>query len=481
MTVRASQAAVLALARGSDARPRASQAAVLVLAFEQTTPPVHVTQVPALVVYLPIQPVRVTQVPALMVHLPIQNVRATQIPVMPVWYPNPIPLPKPLVPDVPLIETWTWKTALQISENASEQRARLREVPRIGMSFTTAIADDAERRLAFDLLFKYQRQAFAYPLYHYSVVLKQSAVAGATSLVFPSASIEAREGELLALFDPQHEITYFVTCETLNANDAVVSPLPVDVPAGWYVCGVATFRTDPVIGLTMNAIDGEIELVMVSTISRDFENPFSAAAITTYDGICVIDDRPLANDRVPEEFNQNVEWLDNNIGTPEPITNWQVPFISGERQYLSTRPTGLHKWRAIADHLKGMQNTFLLPTFRQDFPLTETPALGATVIKTSRIQFFDYWRSPAYRYLRIVTANGVIYRRITEVLDKYDNDGNPIELWIKINTALGGSAGDNQISMVSLMPLCRLNDDTISLEHREVDTVLTLQVRGVGA
>lgn len=448
-------------------------------AYEYTNT-ARVTQLPLLVLDLSEQEVRVTQLPLLVLNLPIQGARATQLPILSVYTPTPIPLPAPIVPEVPVIETWQYLTVVNIAEGSKEQRSCLRAEPRIQLSFNAIIKTEAERRLVYQMLFKYIDRVFDYPNYVHSTKLTAAAIAGATKLFFDPASTDMRPGESMALFNPTLELTTYVTITTLDADGANLSTgLLFDVPASWLVCPAFHFRTSPIVGFQMRAIDGNFSLKLESTAIRTLERPGASPTLTTLGGMLLLTNRPLADDDVEEMFDKDVAWLDNKIAAPEPKTNWFAPFISGKRQYLLHRPTDMDYWRGVADTLKGRQNPFLLPTFRDDLPLSAVPALSATHIITSNVQYFDFWRAKTYRYLRIVTANGVIFRRVLEALANYTADGQPVSVDIKLDSALGAVAGDNIISMVSYVNICRLDSDEISLAHGPVDTVLTLAIRAI--
>lgn len=421
-----------------------------------------------------------TQAVVLVVNLPIQGAKITQAAILPVWTPTPIPLPKPIVPEAPVTETWTFSTSITIAEGSKEQRAALRNYPRVGLEFNAVILNEEDRRNTYQMLSKYISRSFDYPNYVYSTKLTAAAVAGATKLFFDPAATDLRDGESIALFDPQLEITSMYTIATVDADGATLtSGLLDDAGIHFCVCPALRFRTTPIVGLTMNAIDGGFKLKLDSINTRTTERPDMSPTLNTYAGFFLLDVRPLANDSVDENFNQDMYWLDDGMTPPLPRTSWPIPFINGNRDYLIHRPEGMDYWRAVAAELKGRQKAFLLPTFRNDFPLTEVPALGATKIVSSNVQFFEFWRQKTYKYLRIVTQNGTIYRTILEVLPNYDVDGIPVSVEIKMDTALGVSAGDNIISEVSHVNVCRLDSDTMTLTHEMLDSIMSISVRTI--
>ena len=442
---------------------------------------IRATQIPLLVVNLPMQPSHVTQIPLLVVNLPFQGTEITQSPLLTIYTPTPIPLPGPVVPEVPVTEVWEFQTAVNITEGSKEQRAALISNPFVKLAFSALIMNEEDRRSIYQMLFKFIKQSFDYPNYVYSTKLTAAASAAATKLFFNPASTDMREGERIALFNPQLDTTAYYTITTLDSDGAnLSSPLTEDIPAYYLVCPAFEFRTEPTVGLSMRSIDGSFALKLQTMRPRSVLRPGSSATLTQFDDFIVLDKIPLADTQVDEGFEQDINWLDNETNAPQVLTNWRIPFVSGTRSYLIHRPTGLDYWRTFADAIKGRRTAFLLPTFRDDMPLALTPALSATVIVSSNIQYFDFWQSKTYQYLRLEREDGsVIYRKVLEVTANYNGDGNPSSVNIKLDANIGGSAGNNLFSKISYANICRLNSDSVELMHDAYDTILTIKVRAV--
>lgn len=446
--------------------------------------PSRVTQAPILVVNIGKQASRLTQVPILVLAVPEQPSRITQAPIIVVDSPVPIPLPSTLIPEVPVTEVWQYKTVVNVAENGKEQRTRLRSQPRVSMSFDLLIEDDAERQAVYQMMFKFVNMKFNYPMYHYWAKLTSPAIAGATQLLFNPALTDMRPGEPLALFDPHlNQLTYH-TITTLGPNGAnLAEPLPFDVPAYFMVCPAPLFRTKPTIGFQMGSIAGGASLQVEGAIQRDVMRPGQATGLinTNLGGMLLLDQRPLANDNdVDEEFTQNTTWLDNQINSPQHRTNWYSPMSAGERKYLVRRPAGFAYWREVADYLKGQQNPFLLPTFRNDLPLAEIPMLGATSFNSTNLQFYDFWRAKGWQYIRLQSKAGVLYRRVAEVkINHVPITGAPGSINVAISGNIGNTVGSNEDMVISFVNTCRLDSDDIVIEHEDVDSILTIKFRMV--
>lgn len=430
--------------------------------------------------YIAIIEARVTQVPILVVNLPVQGTKVSQVPVLSLYEAPPTPLPSPLVPEVPVTEIWQYKTVVNTADVSREQRSALRRDPRPKMSFSALMLNDADRRDVYRMMLKYVSQSFSYPAYHYSTKLTAAASVGATKLFFDPVYTDMRDGEAIALFNPQLDTTILLVIDQVEADGATLTvPLEIDVPAHWYVSPAPSFRTAPSINLQMMSISGSFSLTLEGVSPREVLRPGSVAVLSTFDGLTLLNKQTLANEGVEENFNQDVDWLDNGVAPPQPKVTWPIPFVSGRREFLAHRPTDLDYWRTFANDVVGRQNPFLMSTYRDDIPLSEVPALSATEIVTSNLDYADIWLQNTYRRLQIKSAAGVLNVKVASAVTNYDGLGKPVSVTIKLLSSIGAAVGSNIISRVSFLNLCRLDDDEIVLVHYEVDTVVSLAVRTI--
>lgn len=442
----------------------------------------RVTQVPIFVLDNANQAVRVTQLPVLFLSLPIQPVRVTQLPILVANLPKPLPIPGPIVPEVPVTETWSWKTTVNISDKGTEQRSATRSAPRISMEFDGIIYGSVDRQTVYQMLFDYIKKVFSYPLYAHSTKLTAVTTAGTAKLYFDPAATDMRAGEAIALFDPYLEKTQLATILTVDIDGATLTAnVSADLPVYTLVCPVSSFSMRQSVGLKMDSVSGDFSLKIDGAELRTVLRPNQALnLLTLVDGLLVLDKFPLADNSADENMTQNVSWLDNEISRPQPNTLWPVPYINGTRQYLIHRPFGMDYWRSVGDYLKGRQKPFLLPTFFDDLPLAVQPALNATTIKSTNVSFFGFWRSKAYRYIRIHSKAGIIYRRILEVTANYDVvTQEPVTIDIKLSASIGGGVGANEIIAISYCNTARFNSDDMVFEHGEVDSILSIKIRTI--
>ncbi len=442
--------------------------------------PNRVTQTPVLVLDKSEQLNRVTQTPLLILYQEEQPNRITQTPVLTLYTPKPVPLPLPVVPETPVLETWGWITALNASHVGQEQRSRLRDVPRYTLDITTILLDEDDRRDTYNMIMRYLKIPFTFPMYQYTVRQTQSAFTGDDKLFCDTTKSDFRDGEQVALLDPKTDKTVYLTIDTVD-NDGLnlTVPLEIDIPLYWRLCPAIQFKIVPVVSMKMSSLAGDFSLTMESMLPRVFQRPGAAPTITRIDGIMIVPERFLTDSSISEAFDMGNEWFDNGTSIPDVLNDWSNPATQGTRQYKFDRRTKMDYWRAVCDELKGRQGIGLFPTFRNDLKLHDAVALNSETFTSTNISFFNFWLELNYRYIALFTANGTIYRRVVDVQPHYDGNGDMDYITVKMADPLGGSTGDNVISAISYMNLYRLDSDDVKLTHNEIDTFIDISIKVV--
>lgn len=415
-----------------------------------------VTQARRVVLYRQNKPSRVTKVGRIVLYTPIEPPLAEDAP----------PIAFSLIPETPVRELWEWLTAVNTALTGDEQRAILRATPRIKFNMQFVITNDADREAYYAYLMRYFKTNFLFPLHAYAAKLKQPAALAATRIYFNRNWTDIRAGEDIAFYDPHTEAVSFGKVTTMESDGANVEALPQAYGAHCQVMPALLFRFPRGAGMSMQRVHGDLVMNIEAVPVRGLRRPGVADQITVIsdlgDALPLLDRRPLTD--AEEAFDQNIEWVDNRVSPPTFATQWKHPKIGGKRAFKVQNLSDLDYWREFLDRVKGQQKGFLAPTFRNDLTLVEPPTLGGTTLTITNLDFFDQLGFKTYRRLRIVTANGVLIRRITGRSYVYD-DGVPVAVRLGLDAAFGGSAGDNDIRLISFLNVCRVTDDAIEIEH----------------
>lgn len=433
----------------------------------------QVSQLPILVVQGSPGKIDISQFPVLIVGTPGQPLRVTQMPVLVQVLLRDIPPPNPILPEIPVTETWLFNTTVAISAQGYEQRAMLRENPRIGISYDILMLSDLDRQAVYSMIYEWIGKEFTYPVYQYSVTLTARADVGATGVLFDATKTDIRSGELMAVFNPHTEQTRFIQVDTVSDTGATLAAaLTEEIPGYCLVCPAYAFRFAAMPGFTMDSLSGTFTMRLESTRSRDLERVSGAALLTTYDGWVILDRRPLVS--ANESFYRGIEWLDVGTAIPEAIDDYLFASVSGSRRFTFDRYRDTAYWRAFAQYCQGRQNSFLLPTFRNDLPLSEPAIIGSNSFKTANLYARAMIMNGPYDYGLVEMEVGSFYCRINDATVNYDDEGNAVTLTISLNKTI-----TSPIKKVSFMNTMRLDDDAIEIEHSYVDSQITLDMKAV--
>jgi hypothetical protein len=383
-------------------------------------------------------------------------------------------------PEIPVVERWQYYTAIFESVTGHEQRNALRAHPRYFHSFTCLIADDDERRATFNYLMRYLKNNFLFPMYQYATSLSQDVPSGTTRIYYNPSMTDIRAGDNLAFYDQYTNVLTFGQIVTTEVDGANIEALPIDIGHHCLVMPAQIFSLPSGASISMNSVDGSVTFDVLGMKTRPLKRPDVPNSLTYVqdlgDTLPVLNQRPLANDSVEENFDQGIVTLDNGVAFPDKISQWSHAKISGEREFVTRRFDGnLDMWREFFDFVKGKQKGFLFPSFRKDLELREIPILGANELVFQGTSYYDLYTYPTFRRLWIKTQNGYIYRRVTGASIVYEGS-NEVGVRVSLNSTLGNSIGDNIFETISYLNTCRLNDDTLILEHRAFDVYIKFEM-----
>lgn len=424
--------------------------------------------------------IRLTQLPIFAIATEAQPVRVTQLAMIVPIVPRPIPEPWfPIWPETPVRELWEYNSTVNAMAAGNEQRFARLDEPRYAMELSFVVTSEEERRKVYELLYRNIGRALLYPIYPRATKLTADVSAGATKVFFNPADTDMRNGEFISFHNPYTEVSEYARIATVDADGATLdAPLTFDLTAQWYAAPALEWRIGSGAGVEMSQRTGRGRLKLTSLADRPVKRPGNAVSLTMLDGLPVLTKRPLIPaDEVPT---QRVDWLDNGQNRQEPIKWWDRPFFGGTRAFSFHGQPDLDYWASFAKATRGQQKPFLLPTYWNDIELAAPITPGATTFKTDTLIYEKYFAGENYRYLRFETANGVKYRKVAGINIDYDPVyGEPVSITIRLNSSLGATANDVNVSKISLMNKVRLDADTIELEHYGLDGIISFKFRAV--
>lgn len=402
---------------------------------------------------------RVSQVPITLVYVDPAPVRASQTPITTVYPLRPLPL-RMLIPSRPLVEIWQWKTSIFKSLYGDEQRMALRSEPFLQIQASVPLKNNEDRIAIRYAFHRFADERVNYPLFQYSTPLTATTSIGGSTLTFDPEDTNVRDNEPIAIFNSDLSVYYVVETGAVSGTGiALASQAENEYASGLYVAPAPAARFNPGGTMAMRNNDGTATVNFSVVPPRALLRPDASETVSTYDSLPIIPDLYRTETPVPEQFMFNLNTLDTMLQDPNDEKTWLDPQLITARKYRVLRED-MDKWRAFGGTIKGGQKAFLLPSYRSDFTLSETPALGSNKLTTEDTYIEDYLRYEANQYLLIDTANGSEYHK---VIDTRLNHDRTLDIFLQDN--LGASAGDNEISKIGLMHKVRLNGDTFTFTH----------------
>lgn len=377
-----------------------------------------------------------------------------------------------LLPETPVSERWVFDTAVTVARDGSEQRAALRENPRVGIEYDFVILDDNEYRTMMELIFSRAKPGFILPMYAHAANTLSNVAAGGTTLFYTTALTDIRLGDYVFYMTPQGDqgaagIAVFVGAGSL----ILAEPLPFDLPAGSWIMPALDTLLDDGNGLSMSAVAGSAAL---SFVARDNARPVrrpgqASGLVPTFDSLPLLDQRHSADTPIPDLFIASPEIIDEASDAPTvSLPTMVTPRVGGVRQYRFDRRTGLDYWREFAYLTQGQRAPFLINSYRKDLtPLTGYPA-GATLHVAGK-DYRTKFANDEYRRVQIETTAGTSNHVVTAVAADGANT----------NLTLATPYVGDDILRVSYLRKVRLTTDTITFSHAQLHSVISFSVRGV--
>lgn len=383
------------------------------------------------------------------------------------------------VPEEPVTERWEWRSDVIRAWDSTEQRISVRKYPRCTLEFTFILEDDAARARELHRWYSSLAGSIILPFYQYSTRITAASAITDTQIYFDPDATDMRDGEYVVIYRASTETSYLLKLDTVEVDGAMLdSPLTAAIEVGDYVAPAFDCRLENQTGPHMSMVHGELIVrAFVLGPRSSFTRPGSSAIIATFDSLNVLERRPMAP--VDEVVNVNTTIIDAETGLTAAYSSWLHALTSGRRQFRVAR--GLQQdafdsmdyWRDFLADAYGQRNSFLMPTWRRDLVLADTPVPGSYQILVEGTTYVaQYWPYDTFQRLQLEAADGtVIWRKISAAED-YPGGTTLLTL----ETALPIESRWGEDFTVSYLNRVRLAMDEVTLTHFSTHTIIDLAV-----
>lgn len=320
-----------------------------------------------------------------------------------------------LIPDVPVSETWEFKTNIIENYLGQEQRVALRRYPRIRQEFEVEIIDTRQRREQYLVLRKNIVTQSLISFYQFGVVVNGFTASGGLKIFCETKRSNFRIGEFAAVINTTTEALFLARVEVIEADGITLnSPTSFEVDGlsrTWIAIPCFTCLIEDGSGITMDTVSGTLSIKADTFIDPPLLRPGATRVIDTYDSIPWINRRHFAG--AAEDFQYRREIIDGEVGVRRLESGDVHPKVFGNRKFLVQRgndPDEMDYWRSLFDTVRGAQKSFLMSTFFPDLTLSpgQLPLTDAasTITFNEGTSLFLFTQYESWKRLDVTHPNG---------------------------------------------------------------------------
>ncbi|OCG20022.1 hypothetical protein A9G22_01520 [Gilliamella sp. App2-1] len=349
-----------------------------------------------------------------------------------------------------ITETLEWKTNIHQSQTGAEQRVSMRLTPRRTFEFQILIHQH-ERRQIENILFQNYLSSFSLPIYSDIALLDREINPGDKTIYLSTMGRDYHVGGNLIVMNNSNTIVANIESIT-HLSITLSEPIYTAVSKGAKVFPIKSAKlTEPpkIIRRTDELATAELRFLVVekNDINVNVELPI-------YNNFYVLEQEPDWSDDVHVSYESMRREIDNQTGIVYYSDSASRVFITQSHEFLINGRNKQLELRALFYALRGRQKPIFVPSFSNDCKLVDDATSEILDIEQNNMTETDL----GGQFLRILlSGNRILYREIVNV--KSNNNGLRLLLNKKV------AFMRQEVIKISIMRLCRLNDDKVVWEH----------------
>lgn len=374
----------------------------------------------------------------------------------------------------PLVERLEYATDVLLSDNATEQRARLRKFPRKFYEFEASAFPGGgltleEASQKFDsLIWGFGARQFAVPVWTDCLILNAGTTAGQTVLAVDPVDKDFFVGGLGVVYKNVNEFETFNITSAPDGGPITLTGALQDTIAGPVrIYPVHTARLDTS-QETLRPFDQFVFGGFTFAVDDNHEDPTPADPATTFKvdseatPLPVLQDQPERSTDLTHEYQRKAfvldykfgaRAIDDNVGSPIEIKSFRWAF--GDRALFST-------WKAMIQSRAGRLKPIWVPSWHRDVEIVVPVGDLDTTLTIKDIGYRTFYQNQAGR-----NAFQILLKDNTRVyvgLVTSSAAGVPGEEILTLDTAVGTAIPIlSDIAKVSFMGLYRMEADLFEI------------------
>lgn len=379
-----------------------------------------------------------------------------------------------------LQERWSFLTEVIPTVSGKEQRISLRRNPRQEFQLTYLLDGDERRRLQ-NTLFGWQSKLFAIPMWHEQMRSTAAVVAGDTVLqVNTTTNFDFRVGGLALIYQSSTQYDVMVL-SAVNANSLEFddSPLLNSYDSNAKVMPVR-------LGYITNSVRGarykttlerfELSITVADNDTGIFEE--STTGWNTYNSKVLLDDNNvMESDQIPSEFQQNITFIDNDVGNIAATSRWESHKHVSQKGFFTHSRAEKLKLLKLLFAFRGKQKSFYLPSFIEDFTAASNLVIGEATIDIDHVEYTRFVNAASPRnVIRVTFTDGTDLTR--EIVGASEVSDTVEELTLDNTWPANRTVAE--IERIELFELSRFDTDVFTFRfltpHKAIVTAPTVTV-----
>ncbi len=362
----------------------------------------------------------------------------------------------------PVLERLECLTAILASPSGAEQRYAVRWSPR--RMFEPLVTPVGPLRTLFDMAVGAVGVSSWYvPVWHDGQTTTETLGIGDTTLNCETLYREFRAGGFAMLWADEFRSEVLEVASATGGVLTFVTGPVASWPAGTRLFPTVKARLTDMPDMSRKgprAMENSLRF-MVET-HNDFVDPDVTLAFPTYAGFSVLTTAPDEGQDITHGRMRMLEELDSDSGLSRRYDTAGLDFTLQRHHWLNLGRQEHAELRTLFYTLDGRRNLIWLPTFANDFEITDAALSGDTNIKVRLCGFTAFGGARFSRdRIWIRLRNGTnIFRQITgSSLTTGERET------IQLDSALGTAFAPADVAQVCFLALSRLDSDTMEIEH----------------
>lgn len=360
----------------------------------------------------------------------------------------------------PVIEHLNFLTDVLQSETGHEQRRALRFAPRL--SFDAEFLLTGTERQYFDLsVVGWGDKTFALPIWPQQQWLNQEHSASSYIIYCDTTGRNFRADRLAMIRLDNSFDNETVEIESVLADRLILKrPLVRTWPEGSCLSPAVTAQLEAQPNVTKRT-----DTMMRTNCSFKVTESIDHTALLPlekYRGYPIFNELPNEKTDLTHSYERLIKAIDNQTGRAAQFDQAKVAFSLFQYEWMTYGRVAQEKFRAFIYGLQGRQKAVWLPTFSQDLTVK-----GPLMTNTNmfQIEWCGYSRfgigQLGRQDIQISLRNGQkLYRRIVAA-----GEIDTRTEFVEVDSSFAQQITPTDILSISFLSLCRLNTDSISIQH----------------